>query len=204
MLTHNEPEQSKRRRRRAATLPRCCPECSGEEGRACSRRSSGRRRGMLCCRRATACEELAARSGARRRGQSMGRRRGWREEAGASPPSRGGRLALPAECRPERPVRVFADGWLVPCLGVHLLTTWFVAAVATARTSLPGPYAAAPTLLHLHPSTWSVFVRVAAAGLPSLTGPGLVRPGHGRPPSGVCLPAQGEPGSAELLFASQC
>jgi hypothetical protein len=39
-----------------------------------------------------------------------------------------------------------------------------------------------------------VFVRVAAADLASLTGPGLVRPGHGRPPSGVCLPAQGEPG----------
>jgi hypothetical protein len=39
-----------------------------------------------------------------------------------------------------------------------------------------------------------VFVRVAAAGLASLTGPGLVRPGHGRPPSGVCLPALGEPG----------
>jgi hypothetical protein len=47
-------------------------------------------------------------------------------------------------------------------------------------------------------------VRVAAAGLASLTGPGLVGPGHGRPPSVVCLPALGEPGSAELLFATQC
>jgi hypothetical protein len=47
-------------------------------------------------------------------------------------------------------------------------------------------------------------VRVVAAGLASLTGSGLVRPGHGRPPSGVCLPALGEPGSAELLFVTQC
>jgi hypothetical protein len=47
-------------------------------------------------------------------------------------------------------------------------------------------------------------VRVAAAGLASLTGPGHVRFGHGRPPSCVCLPAQGESGSDELLFASQC
>jgi hypothetical protein len=39
-----------------------------------------------------------------------------------------------------------------------------------------------------------VFVRVAAAGLASLIGPGLVRPGNGRPPSGVCLLALGEPG----------
>jgi hypothetical protein len=45
-------------------------------------------------------------------------------------------------------------------------------------------------------------VRVVAAGLASLTGPGLVRLGHGRPPSVVCLPALGEPGSAELLFAT--
>jgi hypothetical protein len=52
--------------------------------------------------------------------------------------------------------------------------------------------------------TKGVFVRVAAAGLASLTGPGLIRPGHGRPPSGVCLPALGEPGSVELLFATQC
>jgi hypothetical protein len=29
---------------------------------------------------------------------------------------------------------------------------------------------------------WGVFVRVAAAGLASLTGPGLVRPGHGGHP----------------------
>jgi hypothetical protein len=47
-----------------------------------------------------------------------------------------------------------------------------------------------------------LFVRVA--GLASLTGPGLVRPGHGRPPSVVCVPALDELGSAELLFATQC
>jgi hypothetical protein len=51
---------------------------------------------------------------------------------------------------------------------------------------------------------WGAFARVAAAGLASLTGPVLVRPVHGRPPSGVCQPALGEPGSAELLFATQC
>ena len=43
-----------------ATLPRCYPEWSGEEGRACLRRSSGRRRGMPCYRGMMAYGEFAA------------------------------------------------------------------------------------------------------------------------------------------------